>query len=340
MRQFPGYTRGINFGGWFSQCDHTEKRYDYFIRKEDFRRVKRWGLDHVRIPVDYELLQDKDGNFLEKGMKRLENCVNWCEEYGLNMILDLHKTWGFSFDDGENEEGFFENPVYQENFYKVWEEFAKRFGNRKNLAFELLNEVTDREYKDIWNAIVRKAISRIRVYAPRIPVLVGGYYHNSVTAVKDLDLPYDENVVYNFHCYSPLIFTHQGAYWIPKMDTGFRMAFDSKNKQYREYTDQYIGKEFKDEFGNDDEKIDSRYFEELFAEAIKVAEERNVPLYCGEYGVIDLASPEDTVKWFESIHTVFENHHIGRACWSYKEMDFGLVDAHYDDVRKNLIKLL
>ena len=78
----------------------------------------------------------------------------------------------------------------------------------------------------------------------------------------------------------------------------------------------------------------------MFAEAIKVAEERNVPLYCGEYGVIDLASPEDTVKWFESIHTVFEAHNIGRACWSYKEMDFGLVDAHYDDVRKNLIKLL
>ena len=52
MKDFKGYKRGINFGGWFSQCDNSEKRYDYFIKKEDFRRVARWGLDHVSIPVD------------------------------------------------------------------------------------------------------------------------------------------------------------------------------------------------------------------------------------------------------------------------------------------------
>ena len=208
------------------------------------------------------------------------------------------------------------------------------------LTFELLNEVVNEKFEAKWNEIASTAIKRIRKIAPETHIIVGGVNYNNVFAVPGISIPMDDRIVYNFHCYSPLIFTHQGAYWIPKMDTGFRMAFDSKNKQYREYTDQYIGKEFKDEFGNDDEKIDSRYFEELFAEAIKVAEERNVPLYCGEYGVIDLASPEDTVKWFESIHTVFENHHIGRACWSYKEMDFGLVDAHYDDVRKILIKLL
>ena len=40
--------------------------------------------------------------------------------------------------------------------------------------------------------------------------------------------------------------------------------------------------------------------------AIQVAEKYNVPLYCGEYGVIDHATPEDTVKWYRDIHAALD----------------------------------
>ena len=339
MKEFNGYKHGINFGGWFSQCDNTEKRYDNFIKKADFKRVAGWGLDHVRIPVDYNLVQNQDGTFKAEGFKRIEDCIDWCKEYGLNMILDLHKTIGFSFDDGENESGFFEKEEYQEYFYKLWSEFALRFGNRDNVAFELLNEVSDYKYKDKWNEIIAKAIARIRDYAKDVRILVGGYYNNSVEAIKDLDEPYDENIVYNFHCYSPLIFTHQGAYWIDKMDRSFRMPFNSKNSDYSKYTVEYIGKEYLDKF-DEEGNIDSSYFENLFAEAIEIAKKRDVPLYCGEYGVIDLADAKDCLEWLKCISKVFDKYDIGRALWSYKEMDFGLVDAHYDDVREDMIGLL
>ena len=340
MKDFKGYKRGINFGGWFSQCDNSEKRYDYFIKKEDFRRVARWGLDHVRIPVDYNLILNEDYSFKEKGLKRIDDCISYAKEYGLNMVLDLHKTIGFSFDDGENECGFFDNEKYQQIFYDIWDEFAKRFGHYDNLAFELLNEVTDKKYKDKWNEISRKAIETIRDHAKDIGIIVGGYHNNSVTAIRDLELPYDENIVYNFHCYSPLIFTHQGAYWIKQMDTSFRMAFDARNEEYEKNTRKYIGMDFLDSFGKADEGIDASYFENLFMDAIQISKERDIPLYCGEYGVIDLADPIDTVKWFACINAVFKKYDIGRAVWSYKEMDFGLIDAHYDDVRSDIIDLL
>ena len=35
--------------------------------------------------------------------KTIKRIIDWCGEYGLNMVLDLHKTYGFSFDDGEEE---------------------------------------------------------------------------------------------------------------------------------------------------------------------------------------------------------------------------------------------
>jgi hypothetical protein len=78
------------------------------------------------------------------------------------------------------------------------------------------------------------------------------------------------------------------------------------------------------------------FFEWQFTEAVKVAEERNVPLYCGEYGVINLADVDSTLEWYKAIHTAFEKHNIARCAWSYKEMDFGLIDAHVKPIFERL----
>ena len=37
----------------------------------------------------------------------------------------------------------------------------------------------------------------------------------------------DRKVVYTFHSYEPMIFTHQGAYWVQDMPADFRIAYPS-----------------------------------------------------------------------------------------------------------------
>ncbi len=342
MKKWTGFEHGINLGGWLSQCDHTKERYDTFVTKDDIRNISAWGLDHIRVPIDYDLVEDKAGNYKEEGFWYIQNAIDWAREYKLNMILDLHKTFGFSFDLATNEKGFFENELYQERFYKLWEEFAVRFGKYEDfLAFELLNEVTDKSYCDIWNRISTECIKRIRKIAPTISILLGGYYNNSIEALEDLALPYDENIIYNFHCYEPLIFTHQGASWIPTMDTSYRVSIDAPYKELvdgiKKNLDQaVIGFDGFDE----NESLSVAYFDKCFNEAVKIAEERNVALYCGEYGVINLATPEDTLRWYEMIAETFNKYSIGRSAWSYKEMDFGVIDDHMKSVFKDIIKLL
>ncbi len=342
MKEFKGFQKGINLGGWISQCDHTKDTYDNFIKEEDIKRISSWGLDHIRVPVDYDLVEDEQGNYIEEGFGYIQSAIDWAKKYGLNMILDLHKTFGFSFDFGENESGFFENEEYQERFYKLWEEFTRRFaGNGDMLAFELLNEVTDKELCDKWNEISTKCIKRIRAIAPTIKILVGGYYNNSIEALKDLAMPYDENIVYNFHCYEPLIFTHQGAYWAPGMDVNFRMPLKSTYKEMDEFTKKHLAQISVGFDGFDpDAYLDIAYFDKYFAEAVRIAEERDVALYCGEYGVINLATPEDTLEWYKIINSAFEKYHIGRAAWNYKEKDFGFVDEHMKDVLEEIVKYL
>ena len=89
-----------------------------------------------------------------------------------------------------------------------------------------------------------------------------------------------------------------------------------------------------------DERLSPAFFEAFFREAVSVAEARNVPLYCGEYGVIDKAAPEDALVWYKAIHAAFEAYGIGRAAWSYRQMDFGLSDERMDGVREELLRCL
>ncbi len=312
-----GLKKGVNLGGWFSQCDYSTERLDSFIKASDIERIASWGADHVRIPVDYNIFENEDGSYKEDGFRRISNALEMCQKYGLKTVLDLHKTAGFSFDSyGENEHGFFDSAELQERFYRLWEQLAMRYGELSDsVLFELLNEVTDKEYIDTWNRIANSCIERIRKIAPKTLILVGSYWNNSAEAVKDLSAPYDDRVIYNFHCYEPLKFTHQGAYWTDMIDPEKRFSFDESD-------------------------ISTEYFEKLFASAIEAARLNNTSLYCGEYGVINCADPEDTLKWYKCINSVFEKHGIARCAWSYKEMDFGLSDSHLDTVRNELIKYL
>lgn len=288
---------------------------DSFIREKDFEVISGWGLDHVRIPVDYNVMETDDGTWKADGFRRIEKALKYAENNGLKVVLDLHKTAGFSFDAGEKEEGFFASEAYQQRFYRLWEEIARNFTDAENVAFELLNEVTDKSFIGAWNRISSECIRRIRKIAPESMILVGSYHNNAPDALKDLEAPADNRVIYNFHCYNPVAFTHQGAHWVPWLDINARIPFEESG-------------------------VDGTFFEQDFKIAIEAADKYNTALYCGEYGVIETVSPEDTVKWYRAIHDTFEKHEIARSAWSYRQMDFGLSDPRLDGVRDQLIPLL
>lgn len=342
MKIFKGYIKGINLGGWLSQCNHSRETYNTFIVEGDIERIATWGLDHVRLPIDYELLETEDGKYMEDGFKYIDNCLEWCKKSSLNMILDLHKTAGYSFDEFETSTGFFENEKLQNRFTALWVELTKRYGKYENrLSFEILNEIVDSEVAVMWNSIAKRTIKAIRQYAPTIKILIGGVQNNSVASLKLLDMPYDENIVYNFHFYEPLIFTHQSAYWVKKMTADFRTTYPNEFAKFMSETEEFLP------VGNGEiyvkitqDKIDKTFFEAAFSEAIQIAKERNIALYCGEYGVIDKADLDSTLNWYLDINSTFEKYGIGRAAWTYKGKDFGIIDDHYAPILDKLIKLL
>jgi len=345
MKKFDGFMKGVNLGGWISQFDKYDvKHFEEFITKKDIEYIASLKFDHVRVPVDYNVLEDEDANIIESGFEYLENCRIWCEEYGLNMLIDLHECYGYSFDplkkDMDRKKFFFDKDL-QERFFKLWDEIAKRFGKYPNqVAFEPLNEVVLYEVYNEWNGICAEYIKRMRALAPDTYIIIGGVRYNNVLSVPLIDVPIDDKIVFNFHCYEPMVFTHQGAYWVDFMPSDFRIAYPMTKEEYRkaslELTDDLAGAIFAENVG----EIGVQFFEDIFKPAIDYARKKDVALYCGEYGVIDLADNENKLRWLKDIHTCFTENGIGHALWNYKEKDFGIVDESFASIKERFIEII
>lgn len=343
MKQLEGYMKGVDLGGWISQCleNYNEEHYNSFITEKDIKQIKDWGLDHVRLPIDYNVVQREDGSFIESGFKHVDDCLRWCKKYGLKIVLDLHKTCGYVFDDSEYV-GFFSDEKLQKMFVDLWLEFTRRYGDEEDMVFELLNEVTEKRFAESWNEIAKRTIIAIREKAPNKTIMIGGIFNSSIYGLTLLEKPYDDNVVFTFHCYDPLVFTHQDARWIEKMPVGYHTKYRIPVKDMRAESYKIFGEDFEGHFSGIDQEavMSSDFFRHLFKEALDVANKFNVPLYCGEYGVIDDADRESAIEWYKDIHEVLCEYNIPRAVWSYKEMNFDLSGDINKDIREELIKNL
>ena len=344
MKELKGYMKGVNLGGWLSQGSLELSHIDTFIKEEDIKRIKKMGCDHLRLPVDFEnIYKEKERIDNPIGYKYIDLCISWCQKYELNIVLDLHKAPGYSFDDFEYSSDFFHDKKLQELFLDIWDRLSKRYAKYSYMMmFEMLNEVTSFDVLDAWNDLADRCIDVIRRNSKDVKILFGGVGYSSVKAVKYIPKPKDSNIVFNIHCYEPMAFTHQGAYWMDKMPLDFRIKYPMPIEEYKAIAG-ICPSLVNGTLGTLDHAIEllkGNLFEEIFKEAILYTEKQDTYLYCGEYGVIDRADPASSLIWLKEIHNIFEKYHIGRAIWSYKEMDFGIIGDHYKDIYDELIKNL
>ena len=332
--------RGINLGGYLSQCVHSKEHYDAFIQEEDIRKIASMGFDHVRLAIDYEVLEDEYGGTREEGFAYVTRVVEWCKRQGLNIVLDLHKAYGYDFNNaGDKKKNIlFTNKMVQKRFVNLWIKIAEHYANETHVAFELLNEVVEQENAEAWNLLIVETVNAIRRIARDTIIIYGGIQWNSVKTLKLLEKPKDENILFTFHFYEPLLFTHQKAHWVSTIS-------QTEDIYYPEAMDYYRTKSLPIGYQGEvvckaqSQTMGTEFITEMVMEAVTAAKNAGVILYCGEFGVIDQAPVEDTLRWFTDVDTVFRQFDIGCAVWTYKEMDFGLMGEHYAPIREQLLTL-
>jgi hypothetical protein len=337
-----GYRAGVNLGGWISQYPAYDRRhFDSFIQECDIRRIADWGIDHVRLPVDYPVLEDDERpmQYKEEGLAYIDCCLEWCQASDLNLILDLHHAPGFSFTTLEANT-LFGDPAMQERFLALWEALARRYqGVGENLVFELLNEVV-LPNSDPWNALARRTAAHIRQVDPRRWMIVGSNRYNSAHWLSSLAVLDDPYILYTFHFYEPFIFTHQRAGWVPSMvefnqevsypgPVNGLEVFLTRKPERKGELERYLGR-----------PLDQDFLRLDLQPAVDFMQHTGKPLYCGEYGAIAHAPLESRLQWHREMIELFREYGLGRAVWSYKEMDFGLVDWTGRLISAELVKIV
>ena len=189
-----------------------------------------------------------------------------------------------------------------------------------------------------WNKLIARTVDTIRNITQDTLIIYGGIQWNSVKTLKLLDLPKHDNILFTFHFYEPLIFTHQKAYWVKGMDPEKDIFYPESMDYYNEKS-KVLGFQGEVVTKAESKIMGTSFITEMVKEAIDAAEKAGVGLYCGEFGVIDRAPIEDTFRWFQDVNEVFTANNIGFSVWSYKKMDFGFIDKHYDEIRERLLSI-
>jgi endoglucanase len=188
---------------------------------EDYRRVAAMGLNAVRFYLNYRTLESDaaPGVYLADGWKWLDDNVAWAKQNGVYLILNMHVPPG-GFQSLGNGKALWDRPALQDRFVKLWTAIAQRYRGEATIAgFDLLNEPVVTRAKQQWVDLAGRTAAAIRAVDPDRMLFVerlNAIGHDwTEDAERNFFTVADPNVVYEFHFYEPMAFTHQGASWVP-----------------------------------------------------------------------------------------------------------------------------
>lgn len=321
--------RGVNLGGWFSQVDCIEekdpvgfpgfyKHAETFLGDSDFNRLKEVGFNHVRLPVDYfNFFKGEDLVPDEQAFKLLDSALERISNTGLEIILDLHKCPGHDFHLGcTQEQPFFSDPNCRKGANKVWAYMAERYCNNPKIMMELLNEPAGRDSK-VWDTIKDELYKNLRAHAPKSTIVIGSNKWNSAEEFKYLTPVDDDNVIYSFHTYTPVVFTHQFAAWIN--DPFMRIRRDWPGTYAAPETENQTRLDM--DFGY----WDKARLQKSIQQALDFRAKYKVPVACNEFGVYVQVNRESQMNWMRDFMDILREADVGYSYWNYKNLDFGLV---------------
>jgi glucan 1,3-beta-glucosidase len=181
-----------------------------WVTAEDFRRVHDLGLNHVRVPFWYGLLEDDahPGKYLDDGWRWLDRVVEWSEKAGLYCVLDLHGAPGGQSKEahtGERERNaFWSDPALQKRTAALWAAVARRYKGRAAVAaFDLLNEPMGAPDGRAAVTAQGALAHAVRQADPgRLVIVEDGY--KGLSSLPRLDGRDKAGVIYSQHCYATL----------------------------------------------------------------------------------------------------------------------------------------
>ena len=314
--------KGTNIAHWLSQSGARGQERVNFFRESDVAKIARLGFDHIRLPIDEEQMWDENGNRHEEAFELMQNCINWCANHNLRVIVDLHILRSHHFN--AEVKPLWTDPEEQEKFFDLWRDLSKALSSYPNglVAYELMNEAVADDHES-WNVLVERAHAAIRALEPQRTIVIGSNRWQSTNTFDALRVPEDPNILLSFHFYEPFLLSHYNAEWTflnnyngPVKYPGTiieEAEFQDLSEAAKAQVEEYVGVKF-----------DKSELLKLWRKPLLKAQQTGLSLYCGEFGIISNAPNQDALNWYRDMIQLFDETGVGFANWNYKSDNFGL----------------
>jgi hypothetical protein len=308
---------GINLSHWFAQAaDYSKAHLESHTTAEDIALIRSIGFDHVRLPFEPAPLFNGENpeKLNAEYLKYLDNALDLILAQGLAVIVDIHPSEEFKVRLNSNDRQI-------EAFSKFWRALAQHLSTRdpERVFLEVINEpMVEDGYR--WFGMQGKLISAIRSGAPQHTVIASGHRWSGIAELLFLQPYADRNIIYNFHFYEPMAFTHQGASWAgahltfyknipyPSNPESVSKVLDTIQDEPARYNLLRYGED-----GWNAARIDRE-----IGMAAAWAAKYQVPLTCNEFGTFrKFAPPADRAVWIRDMRTALEKYGIGWTMWDY-----------------------
>jgi hypothetical protein len=316
--------RGINLSMWFAQSsDYSPKHLNSYTTEADFALVESLHFDHVRLSIDpAPLLKEPVTNGLNADhLALLDKAVAGILAHHLAVILDIHPA-------SDYKKAVNSDDAALDRFCSLWSALAAHYAtlDPNRVFFEIMNEPETQTTERV-TVIESRAIAAIRSVAPQNTILAGGAFWSGLGDLLRMKPFADSNMIYNFHFYDPMTFTHQGANWVKGAIQQLRgIPYPSTPENIKGMLTLFPN--LADQFWLESYGLDSWNAEHIAGEIVfakKWGDGYKVPVYCGEFGAYRAYSDSvSRAAWIHDTRMALESNGIGWAMWDYQG-GFGVV---------------
>ncbi|MFO7901728.1 MAG: glycoside hydrolase family 5 protein [Planctomycetota bacterium] len=281
--------------------------------QDDFRWMRDWGFNFVRLPMSYRTWADPNDWYTikEETLQRIDEVVDWGRKYGLHVSLNFHRGPGYCVNPPEETLSLWKETEAEEAFCWHWNMFARRYQgiDSKKLSFDLINEPkkpNESMTRSDYERVVRAATRAIRDADPNRYVIIDGLRWGRETVPEVIDLGVGQST----RGYDPMEISHYKASWV-RGDRFPKPVWPDRQGTAHNW--------------------DRQRLEALYKPWFELAR-RGIGVHCGECGCYNKTPHSVFLSWFRDVLEILTEQNVGYALWNFRG-SFGVLDSKRTDVQ-------
>ena len=319
----PIMLRGVCFSNFFWK--ERDFLYKSHHNEADYEKLRSMNMNVVRFYMMASMFEAPDQPYVypEENFHWLDTNIEWARNNGIYLILDMQGPQGGYQSDGDGT-ALWEDRENQLRLLALWKYIAERYRDEPVIAgYDLLNEPVVSRSRSQWESLAGEIVEEIRSVDRNHLLIVA-----NTMMIADRPLTFernrnfflvdDENVLYTFHFYYPIEYTHQRTSWTDFPDAG---SYPDETKTNLTLFNPFLRFII---------KRDKRYLEYEVKRLTRFGRKNNIPQYVGEFGAYTSCFDDrGGLQWLNDTLSLFHEYGLHYTWHSYHESGFGFYVNDY-----------